>query len=64
MDGSGITSTLHRGGGTVNCRYGIDSGENEVFYKETADGKVAFRSKTYDNVYLRIDFFEVESSTD
>ena len=59
MDGTGINAKLYRGGGTVNCRYGIDSGTMEVFHKEIEpDGQVAFHSNTFNNVYLRIDPWE------
>ena len=55
---------LH-GGGEVNCQFGIDDGEKEVFHKEVEpDGQVAFRSMTYNNVYLRIDHWTVSGSMD
>ena len=60
MDGAGVTADLYRGGGTVNCRYGIDDGATEVFHKEVEpDGQVAFRSNTFNNIYLRIDPWEI-----
>lgn len=61
MDGTGIVANLYKGGGTVNCRYGIDDGAMEVFHKEPEpddDKKVGFRSSTFNNVYLRIDPWE------
>ena len=65
MDGSGVVASQLRGGGTVNCRFGIDDGEKEVFHKEVEpDGQVAFRSMTYNNVYLRIDHWTVSGPTD
>ena len=65
MDGTGIVANLGHGGGTVNCRYGIDDGAMEAFHKEVeADGQVAFRSKTFNNVYLRIDHWEVNGPGD
>ena len=65
MDGTGVVSPQLRGGGMVNCRFGIDDGEKEVFHKEVEpDGQVAFRSMTYNNVYLRIDHWTVSGSTD
>ncbi len=60
MDGSGLIAPQLHGGGEVSCRFGIDDGEKEVFHKEVEpDGQVAFRSMTYNNVYLRIDHWTV-----
>ena len=65
MDGTGVVASQLRGGGTVICRFGIDDGEKEVFHKEVeSDGQVAFRSMTYNNVYLRIDHWTVSGPTD
>ena len=65
LDGSGVTAPQLRGGGEVNCRFGIDDGEKEVFHKEVEpDGQVAFRSMTYNNVYLRIDHWTVSGPMD
>ena len=65
MDGTGFVATQLRGGGMVNCRFGIDNGEKEVFHKEVEpDGQVAFRSKTYNDVYLRIDRWTVSGPAD
>ena len=65
IDGSGLFEPQLLGGGKVNCRFGIDDGEKEVFHKEVEpDGQVAFRSMTYDNVYLRIDHWTVSGPTD
>ena len=65
MDGSGLIASQLRGGGKVNCRFGIDDGEKEVFHGEVEpDGQIAFRSMTYNNVYLRIDHWTVGGPTD
>ena len=65
LDGSGVIAPQLRGGGEVNCRFGIDDGEKEVFHKEVEpDGQVAFRSMTYNNVYLRIDHWTVSGPMD
>ncbi len=65
MDGSGLIAPQLRGGGEVSCRFGIDDGEKEVFHKEVEpDGQVAFRSMTYNNVYLRIDHWTVSGTMD
>ena len=65
MDGTGLVATQLRGGGMVNCRFGIDNGDKEVFHKEVEpDGQVAFRSKTYNDVYLRIDHWTVGGPAD
>ena len=65
MDGSGLVSPQLCGGGKVNCRFGIDDGEKEVFHREVEpDGQVAFRSMTYNDVHLRIDHWSVSGPTD
>jgi hypothetical protein len=65
MDGSGLIAPQLRGGGEVSCRFGIDDGEKEVFHKEVEpDGQVAFRSMTYNNIYLRIDHWTVSGPMD
>ena len=49
----------------VNYHFGIDDGDKEVFHKEVEpDGQVAFRSKTYNNVYLCIDHWTVSGPAD
>ena len=65
LDGTGVTVKLLRGGGMAECRYGIDVGDKETFYKEDEpDGQVAFRSTTFNNVYLRLDHWQVTSPGD
>lgn len=65
LDGSGLIAPQLRGGGEVNCQFGIDNGEKEVFHKEVEpDGQVAFRSMTYNNIYLRIDHWTVSGPKD
>ena len=61
LDGTGVTSYLLRGGGTASCSFGIDDGALETFHMEIeADGQVAFRSTSFNNVYLRLDHWHVK----
>lgn len=65
LDGTGVTSYLLRGGGTANCRFGIDDGALETFHREIeSDGQVAFRSTEFNNVYLRLDHWHVKAPED
>ena len=65
LDGTGVTRYLGRGGGTANCRFGIDDGAMETFHKEVEpDGQFAFRSTTFNNVYLRLDHWHVHAPGD
>ena len=56
MDGSGVTRRLYKGGGTVECRFGLDDGTMETFHMEkdsSEPGKVAFCS-TFDESVMFI----------
>ena len=65
LDGTGVTEVLLRGGGIAKCRYGIDDGAMETFHKEVEpDEQFAFRSTTFNNVYLRVDHWQVKTPGD
>jgi hypothetical protein len=53
MDGSGVTSSLANGGGSVNCQHG--AGAYERFrVRPQPDGSVAIESAFFDKVFLRM----------
>ena len=65
LDGTGVTRYLLRGGGTAQCCYGIDDGRLETFHKEVEpDGQFAFRSTSFNDVYLRVDHWHVKVPED
>jgi phospholipase C len=54
LDGTGLTAPSDIGGGTANCQYG--SFAQERFYiVKLSDGTYTINSKTYPNIYLRMD---------
>ena len=60
MDAANVNKNNEYASCTVNCRYGIDDGKKEVFHVENHGQQTAFRSRLFDKVYLRLNWWEVK----